>query len=338
MRRLGIVTLVLLLVLFGFYSAAWFFVADRMTQEISHWAEETRPRSLDASWSGLRVGGYPLAFRVEASEVRLRDLMRGRELELRAPIVSARARPWNFAVWEIEAPAGLTAFAGPASSPRARLTADAAEGGVVLGDGRKINVKLDLEKPTLDAGEPVAAREATIAVSIPEDPPQTHTEPALSLAVEASELRLPQVPPALPGRIDELAFDIKVMGPVPDLPPREAAAAWRDAGGTIELDKLAVRWGELGISGSGTLALDREMQPEGAFSGALQGSDKLMAVLRDAGLLGMGDMVVARLALSLLSKPGPDGKPQIAASFRVQDGELFLGPARLGRIPRIEWE
>jgi hypothetical protein len=40
----------------------------------------------------------------------------------------------------------------------------------------------------------------------------------------------------------------------------------------------------------------------------------------------------------MLAKAGPDGRPQIATSFTIQNGQMFLGPARLGPVPRIAWE
>src|SRR5436305_8048196 len=96
MRRIATVVLLLFLVLFGAYSALWFFIADRMTDEIAQWAEGERQHRLDVSWDKLRVGGYPLAFRIEASGLRVRDLMPGRPAEARAPQMQARAYPWNF--------------------------------------------------------------------------------------------------------------------------------------------------------------------------------------------------------------------------------------------------
>jgi len=61
-----------------------------------------------------------------------------------------------------------------------------------------------------------------------------------------------------------------------------------------------------------------------------------------AGLVGAGrlkasDARVARLALALMAKTGPDGRPEIAASLTIQNGEMFLGPAKLGPAPRIDW-
>ena len=117
MRRIATVVLLLLLVLFGGYTALWFFIADRMTDEIAQWAAQERQHRLDVSWETLRVGGYPLQFRIAASGVRVRDLMPGRAAEARAPLLQASAYPWNLRSWTIALPAGLTAITGPARLP-----------------------------------------------------------------------------------------------------------------------------------------------------------------------------------------------------------------------------
>jgi hypothetical protein len=47
---------------------------------------------------------------------------------------------------------------------------------------------------------------------------------------------------------------------------------------------------------------------------------------------------LVQIALTAFAKPGPDGKPQISAPFTIQNGKMYLGPARLGPAPRIVWK
>ncbi len=138
--------------------------------------------------------------------------------------------------------------------------------------------------------------------------------------------------------VEEISFGVTVMGRIPTAPLRQAAAAWRDSGGTVELDHVALNWGSLRVTGSGTLALDPDLQPIGGFSGAVEGYDELFRAFVAGGRMRPGDARLAQLALGMLSKPGPDGRPEIATSFTIQNGEMFLGPARLGAAPRIVWE
>jgi hypothetical protein len=148
---------------------------------------------------------------------------------------------------------------------------------------------------------------------------------------------VPVAPPEFSKTVDELGFGVTLMGALPAGPPKEAAAAWRDSGGTLELDHLDLRWGAIGVSGSGTLALDADLQPEGSVSGAISGYDQLLNALVAGGRVKASDARMARLALSMLAKPGPGGRPEIATSFAIQNGQMLLGPARLGPAPHIDW-
>ncbi|HUC69973.1 MAG TPA: DUF2125 domain-containing protein, partial [Stellaceae bacterium] len=137
--------------------------------------------------------------------------------------------------------------------------------------------------------------------------------------------------------IDELAVGATVKGVVPDGPLAQAVAAWRDAGGTIEVDNLRLQWGGLGFSANGTLALDQTLQPIAAFSGGIEGFDEILKVLVDTDRLTPEQASLVQIALNMLAKPGSDGKPQLTAPFTMQNGKMYLGPARLGAAPRIVW-
>lgn len=338
MRRFGIALAVLLLVLFGAYTAFWFHVAGRIANGLGEWAEQARAQSLDVTWRAIGMAGYPFAFRAELHDARLRQTGNGPEAELRAPLLSGSTRPWSFRYWQLSAPDGISTAIGPQNAPAARLTAREAAGHVTVSGERAAKISLVLADPALEGGARLAAATAEIAISLPEQPPQKHTDPVFSAGLALRDLRLPEVPAPLRGAVDEIALGVTVRGPLLAGPPREAAAAWRDAGGTAELDNLSLRWGTLAVTGSGTLALDPDLQPEGAFSGAIEGYDELLAALTAAGKLRPGDAGLARLALSMMAKPGPSGKPRIATPFTIQNGEMRLGPVKLGKAPRIAWE
>ena len=160
----------------------------------------------------------------------------------------------------------------------------------------------------------------------------------VGIAVDVRGLSLPAVPAPFRNPVDEIGLGVTVMGEIPAAPARQAAASWRDSGGTLELDHVAVRWGSLTISGSGTVALDADLQPIGGFSGAIGGYDELLKALVAAGRMRAGDARLAQFALGMLAKAGPDGRPEIATSFTIQNGDMYLGPAKLGKTPRIVWE
>jgi hypothetical protein len=338
-RRTGLLLVIaLLLILAGGYTAFWFIAAGKIEQGLREWVEMARAQKLEISWQRLRVGGFPLAFRVELNDSVLRDEASNPPAEIRMPVLSAGAHPWSFRVWHLMAPHGLKATVGADSKPGAALSAETAQGAVWAAPEGGATIWLSLDMPRFESGEAVGARNAHVWLMLPARAPETHRDSSLGLAADLHEVTLPQAPNPFRNLLDELAFGITIKGPIPTGPPRQAATAWRDEGGTAELDNVTVRWGKLAVSGSGTLSLDGDLQPIGGFSGAVEGYDELMNALVMAGRMKASDARLARIGLAMLAKAGPDGRPAITASFTIQNGEMFLGPAKLGPAPKIPWD
>jgi len=337
--RLGLAVAALLVTVFGAYTAFWFFIAARVEDGVAQWAASLHAQNLDLSWGAIRVGGFPLGFRVALSKVRLGDLAAtAPDHELQVPLLSGSASPWNLRSWQLAAPDGLNARANLAAGAVATLSAHRASGSVALADEGGSTMWFSLSEPAAEAGGHFAARDLDLWLTLPPHLPQTHTERAFGVAVDLRGLSLPTVPAPFRNPVDEITVGVTLMGSIPSTPVREAAAAWRDSGGTLELDHLMLRWETLGVTLSGTVALDADLQPIGAFSGAVEGYDELLKALVAAGQMRAGDARLAQLALTMLAKAGPDGRPEIATSFTIQNGEMFLGPVKLGKAPRIVWE
>ena len=335
--RLRLILVAVLVIVLGGYSAFWFVVASQIENGIGEWAESLRPHNVDLSWRTIRVGGFPLAFRAEAQDVALRDPALTEPAEVQVPRLSANARPWNLRQWRLTAPEGLTASLGPPEKPTAKLSARTAIGMVAPAADGGARVQIGLDDAAVDSGVRVAARQFELSLSLPQQPPKSTDERAIAIALAVRDVTVPAVPAPLRNPLDEIALAVALMGPVPTAPPRQAATAWRDAGGTLELERVALRWGTLAVTGSGTMALDPEMQPIGAFSAAVEGYDELLSALVAAGRVRSNDAGLARMALGFLAKPGPGGRPQITAPFTIQNGQMLLGPVKLGPAPRIPW-
>jgi hypothetical protein len=337
--RLGLVILAVLLVLAGAYAVYWHIVAGQIEDGVVAWAESARADKVEVSWDKIHVTGFPMAFRVELETATLRDGAVIPSPEFRIPSISGTAGPWDFADWQLAVPQGFTAdIAGAGERAPVKLTAQTAEGSVSIGAEGGWAVWLRLRDAAVEAAARVRVSTTDAWVTLPPDRPRGHADPKLALAVNARQVDLPVAIGPLGDRIDELDFGATVKGAIPTGKMSEAAAAWRDAGGTVELDKLRLKWGALGATAAGTMALDPELQLTGAFSGAIQGYDTILTALVESGRMRATDAGLARIALSLLARPGPDGKPEIKTAFTIQNGQMFLGPARLGKAPHLTWE
>lgn len=335
MRRGPLLGIIIVLLLIGGYCAYWFIAAGRIEEGIAAWADSLRRDNTELTWRTIRVDGFPFAFDIRLAEARLRST-KSPGGELTTPDFSVSARPWNFQNWRLAAPGGLSGTIGNGGQDAVKIATPNATGAVSAGDA-DVAIWFRLEEPTADLPEHVTAEKADLWVSLPAHPPQEHTDKALGLAADLHGLHVSFAPAPLKGAIDDLAFGATVLGPIPSGTPRQAAAAWRDNGGTVELDQFALHWGSVAMHGSGTLALGPDLQSMGALSGGVSGLDQLIDALAEAGRLRIGDMTIARIGLAVMSQPGPDGKPEVPTSFTIQNGQMYLGPLKLGPVPRINW-
>ena len=118
-----------------------------------------------------------------------------------------------------------------------------------------------------------------------------------------------------------------------------ALTAWRDGGGTLEIASINFRWGLVQIDADGTLALDGDLQPVGAFTTRIAGLENLVSAMEKSGVLSPSDAAVARITLGVLTRPSDgDGPNQAEIPLTLQERILRLGPIALMQFPPIVWE
>ncbi len=337
--RLGLATLAGLLLTAAAYTAYWFVVAGRVKDGIVGWAQSAQADKLEVSWQTLRVTGFPATFRVEIETAALRDLALTPAPAIRVPWLTGTAWPWDLTEWRLATRDGFTAeIAGIGQPRRATLTTRTADGIVTIPSEGGWKLWLKLHNAAVEWVAPVRADLADAWITVPARRPRGHADPNITLAVNARQVGLPAAIGPLGDMIEQLDFVATLKGAIPNGRLSEAVAAWRDAGGTIELDSLHLEWGGVDATATGTIALDQELQPIGGFSGGIQGYDQILTALVQSGQMRASDAGLARIALTMLSKPGPDDRPEIKTAFTIQNGQMFLGPAKLGKMPRIPWQ
>jgi hypothetical protein len=337
--RLGLATFAGTLLVIGAYTAFWLIAAGWIGTAFIGWVQSARAEKVDLSWRELRVIGYPAKFRVDLHSATLRDSARIPASEFRVPRLSATARPWGFADWRLAIPEGFRGdLAARDGRTSAELVARTADGLLSIASEGGWKLWLTMHDTTVDAGAKVATDVLRATITIPRGADHGGSAPATALQMSANHITLPIRIGPMSDTIEELDFDATVKGSVPGGHLANALAAWRDAGGRIELNNLHLEWGGLGANATGTLALDQDLQPVGGFYGAVRGYDQILTALVESGQMRAADAGLARIALGLLAKEAPDGQPEIRTAFKLQNGQMFVGPARLGKVPRLTWE
>jgi Uncharacterized protein conserved in bacteria (DUF2125) len=165
-------------------------------------------------------------------------------------------------------------------------------------------------------------------------------EPALAFALNAEGVSPPSgiVRPLGP-RITSLGLEGVLSGPMPvGRTMADQVAAWRDAGGSIEIRHLSMVWGPLDLSGSATLALDDQLQPMGAGSARLVGYAETLDALAAHVAISRSAAIASKAVLSLLAhNPDDGGPPDVEVPLTLQYRTLSMRQVPLVRLPEVDW-
>lgn len=189
------------------------------------------------------------------------------------------------------------------------------------------------------AGMPFTAGSLKFGVVLPSQPPLDHTETGLTLWLQPLALTLKTAKPLPFGQtIEEAAFQIRIMGPVPDFSDKDSIAAWNEASGVFEFERFNLRWGPVAVKATGTLGLDPRLQPEGAFAGRIEGLTEAFEALLSQGVIENRQIALLQSSLNVLGRPtGPMGEAASIVPMSVQAGGVYLGPVKLLSFPEISW-
>jgi hypothetical protein len=348
-NRIVVAGIVLALVLAA-YGGWWLHAAGKLRDGIAEWAEARRADGYHVVLDDVTVQGFPLKLQAVAQGFSI-----GREAPVAwrwtGPRLSASGPPWIGRRFSVSAPgAHKVEYDSPAGRRSVPFTAKKADGTVRVGDDLKIaRIDVDLEEITgtwPELGE-VKAAQLLFAVATPaktEPPPATSPRsPEVGrFAFIATGIELPQnaAPVALGSRIARFEAEILLLGAIPTAHTKKALAEWRDAGGTLEFDKLKVHWGEFQAEIQGSLALDAELQPIGALSTRMWGVGAAIDALVGGGAVRPREGATAKVVLRSLAKPGNPAQnipAEIEVPLAVQSKKLYLGPVPITPMPLIAW-
>ena len=161
----------------------------------------------------------------------------------------------------------------------------------------------------------------------------------LEVSVNSAGLELSDnVDSPLGHTVAQAELGLRVLKPVLPGPLADTLAIWRDAGGTLEVDRLTLAYGPLTLEASGTVALDTGLQPQAAFSARAEGVFEAVEALRERRVIEIGDALAARLALTALFKtPEGGGAAYLQVPLSIQERTVYAGSVALMRLPRVRW-
>ena len=291
-------------------------------------------------WDG--IGGFPFRFAATFRDPALRWHGPRGDLAWKGATLRAEMAPWNLRRIEIASDGRHDASLRLAQDAGEwRIAGTGLAGAVTLyGSGALRGITVALNQPglTLPSGVVLASATASLTLEQPETPPADFDMPLARVALDARGLALPPGTRLLTDdAIETFAFDATIKGSMPAAPLRQALVAWRNAGGVVDLNGFSFTQGPLGLTGNATLALDSNLQPEGAGTVTSTGLSEAVEILIRDGLIPPDRVLVARATAKALEKPGPDGKLQATIGLSLQNRVVTFGPVPLFALQPIVW-
>jgi hypothetical protein len=341
MRRFAFIALITLAVLAAAWSAFWIYAAGDIETRLAAWAEAQRAQGLVAEYTGVSVSGFPLSWHIHVTG----PVMTGAgptRWEWRGEAVTAEIRPWALRNVPATFP-GLHHVAGGAGGVAETFAIRAARphGRIALApDGRLANLRLDLEDARIQRlPDPTvaAARQVRLSLSPHRAPQPTYRTDTLDLALQIEGLTVPEPPRyALGNLLGAAQLDASFKGALPPGSLADSVASWRDSGGVIEVNRLALRWGPLEADGEGTLALDSANRPLGAMTARIRGYTETVDALAAAGVMRPRDAGTLKIALNLVARRSGSGGPgELNVPITAQDGRLNVAGFSLLALPPL---
>ena len=327
MRRIAIAAAAAAALVVLALSAAWFFAAHRVRAEIAGWTERQREAGILFTHGDLQVGGFPLRIDVMIPDPAVASADGARRWE--AAALSASAPIWRPSRLDWQA-AGRHRyrFAGH-DGLQHEIVIDmlAADGRTEFAKDRIRVADLTAHSVRITGTAPgevmIAELQAHLSLA-PENAADLKSETG-ALLVSASSITLPSG--SEPGGyepIRSVEFALALTGPLPWGESPDALLRWREAGGTLELRRLAFAWSELALEGEGALALDARMRPEGVVMLRLDGLQALLQKLTAEGGLPPEDADTVRRMADDLASPDATVPGRLLIVLSAQDGKLAI--------------
>jgi hypothetical protein len=324
------------------HGLAWHWATGAMAVGMSDWVTQRRAEGWNIEHGAPRRGGWPFAARLAMDDVRIETPARAGRAGFahqagRLVLQIAPPQPDRLGIL-FEGPQRLRL--GDAAIP---FAADRLALAVPLVAGPSHAVALDIAAlEALLPGGPLRLRAARIVLTKGAPPPRgAEAEAVLGITMQAEGL----IPPAsaltaaLGREIEQLSIEALLAGtpPLPG-PPVVMAAAWRDAGGVVEVPALALRWGPLEGDARLSLALDAALQPRGRGSVRLAGAPAALEALAGAGLIDGNAARAGQAVVALLGRTPPEGgPPRVELPVALADGTLTVARVPLLRLAPIAW-
>ncbi len=322
-----------ILLVFALYSIYWFVASSQIRGAVEAWVTDQEAAGYVIEREALTVSGYPYRFQITFREPRITAPQSDGGWHAELAALQAHAVPYDLSHWIIrfEGPA----FVNDLNGPGGRIELGASDARVSLvynetGETERVGAELiDFTVLTRAGDAPGIQSVSALYLNGIVAPDNTlHVRIMAEDIVAAPGVFSEDVQRAFGYRLDEARMEFSVTQWAA-LAHNADARAWSRAGGLLDITDAALHWGPADLTAVGEFSMDEFARPDGRMSLRVTDPDTLAEALVEAGLIPEQNREALRVA-AMLAPRGPEG---VSLPFRIRDGGVYLGPARLGGTP-----
>ncbi len=352
----------LLVMLAVLWTGGWFYVASRMPDAIAQWRAREAREGRVYGCGTQSIGGFPFRIEVRCSDpsAQLSDMAPPIALKAADALVAWQAYEPTLVNGEFSGPLGLGEVGKPASFTAHWTRAQASVRASLAGVER---VSIVSESPSVDrtdaASTPVFKAEHVELQGRPAAGSRPDN-PAVDLVLRLVAASAPALHPILAQPLD--ADVTGVLSGLTDIAPKPWPVLfkqWQAHGGSLDISRARVQQGDVIAVGEGSLSLTprgglngqmhvtivelakvlqalgiNQIVSQGDVGSALDALDRMLPGLGTIARQNAGAGIVAGLGAAGQSTT-LEGKPAVTVPLRFDDGNVLLGPFRLGQVPPL---
>lgn len=332
--------IIIIALLAAIWSAFWFFAVSRFEEALDVREETLSKRGIGLQYSARKTGGFPFRLIATYADFQATGAGSGFGWGVNGARAHVVALPWNshHAILDV-ADAGVVlssdwqnardevkTYATQATAASLRMSVSAKDSQL-----QRISLQLrdvDGESRLFGMG-PFDADDLQFHLRWPVNPPAAPEDLEAAVQLEPA-LRIKNLHfkgrtmGALGPTLDSLVMQSAIRGP--EVPGRSAdeLSYWRLNGGTLDVPLFQLDWGPMHVTGDGTVAIDEQFRPIGAFSLQAQGLDAALATLEADTRISSDAAEFLRITLGALGA-GEAGET-IPVPVMMQNGIVSIGP------------
>jgi hypothetical protein len=339
-KKLGKAAVIAVVASLVLWWAIWSIAASQYRAFVDNWIATHHIVGYDVTYQSRDTEGFPFDISLHFTDFVLQN---SDGVRIHANDVSLSTIPWRWHHFNAKLKHGFEiAIPFTGSKTLHIVTDETARNHTELaqsGDWQSIDLDLSNAQALWGEDPFFSADKFAITFDRPDAPPQNSKEPGLTITGSADNTIMPPgLDDPFGNKITKIDVALRVMGEVPDPRKKDSVTSWNNSGAVIQFDKFFLAWGPLLLLTRGTLGLDDDLQPEGAFSAEIGNHMEVLKTLMAQNYIPKRDSGMLDSAINLFAKKVTvEGKTGIRAPIAVQLGGLFLGPVRIFEFSEIKW-